>query len=84
MGRKPTSKAKRQRRQDATDDAYVERVEGTREVWDSLGRLVHSEERDGRGQVTKVINTAYFLDGSTMTIVFDFTTSPASVTITRP
>lgn len=70
----------------ATDDANLERTTGeeeSRAVYDGINRLVHYEERDGTGKLMSVTNIAYFSDGSSITTIYDFTTSPASVTQTR-
>ena len=78
-------RARRQQRP-AKDDANLERQTGeehNRMVFDGLHRLVHYEERDSKGNLERVTNVAYFLDGSSITTTYDFSTSPSSMTQVR-
>ena len=64
----------------ATKDANLTRDLGaTKEIYDGMNRLVHSEERDETGKLLRVTIFAYFLDGSCIETIYDFTKTPAAV-----
>jgi hypothetical protein len=54
-----------------------------RTVLDGMNRMSHYEEYGENGKLIQVTNIAYFSDGSSITTKYDFSTSPATVTLTR-
>ncbi len=50
---------------------------------DSRGRLIRKEYRDKDGHLEKVVTIAIYEDGAKTTTVTDYSTSPATVTVTK-